>query len=400
MIDVIYIILLILQLVIISYLAFGTLYIFIFSVAGLFKLREAHPLDEKIHKIAVLIPGYKEDAVILEAAEEALRQDYPSDSYDVVVIADMFKPETIVRLKSLPVKLIEVSFKESTKSKALNAGMDRLPENYYDIALVLDADNIMNHDFLSRINVAFNSTFHAVQGHRIAKNQNTSFSILDAASEEINNHIFRKGHCNLGLSSSLIGSGMAFEYDYFKAMMKNIQAVGGFDKEIELTTMREGIKIGYLEKAYIRDEKVQVSDVFIKQRRRWLSAQIHYSKYFVGSLGYLIRKGNIDFFDKALQMLLPPRILSLGTLFLFSAISFFVNPLVLTIIWLSLLLLCILAILFAVPKNMVNTKTLAAIMSLPKGYFLMLISLFSTKGANKRFIHTEHSDIRTNNNQK
>jgi hypothetical protein len=50
----------------------------------------------------------------------------------------------------------------------------------------------------------------AVQGHRTAKNTNNSWAILDAISEEINNNIFRKGHRVLGLSSAIIGSGMAF----------------------------------------------------------------------------------------------------------------------------------------------------------------------------------------------
>lgn len=338
-----------------------------------------------------MIPGYKEDAVILEAAEEALKQDYPQEMFDVIVIADLFQETTIERLKKFPIRLIEVSFKESTKSKALNEALAKLPEDLYDVALVLDADNLMEPSFLSRINEAFSTGCIAVQGHRVAKNTNTSFAFLDAVSEEVNNHIFRKGHRVLKLSASLIGSGMAFDYRYFKTLMRDIQAIGGFDKEIELTMLREGKKIEYLEKAYIFDEKVQVSKVFIKQRRRWLSAQFHYSRYFFKALCHLLRKGNVDFFDKALQMLLPPRILLLGSLFLISLISIFINPINLTAVWSGLFLICILAILFAIPGKMFNHRMFYAFLSLPGGFFLMLYSLFSTKGANKRFIHTEHT---------
>jgi hypothetical protein len=42
--------------------------------------------------------------------------------------------------KKLPIKLIEVSFDKSTKSKALNKAMATLDQDY-DIAVVLDADN-------------------------------------------------------------------------------------------------------------------------------------------------------------------------------------------------------------------------------------------------------------------
>ena len=151
-------------------------------------------------------------------------------------------------LRSLPVKLIEVSFDKSTKSKALNKAMAQLT-NPYDIAVVLDADNIMAPDFLQQVNTAYAAGYKAIQGHRTAKNLNTSWAVLDAVSEEINNHIVRKGHRVLGLSSAIIGSGMAFDYSYFKAIMADVKAVGGFDKEIELRMLKERNTIIYLSQA-------------------------------------------------------------------------------------------------------------------------------------------------------
>jgi len=55
-------------------------------------------------------------------------------------------------LKKLPVKVIEVSFESSTKSKALNKAMEILRDDY-NVALVLDADNLMETDFISKINL-------------------------------------------------------------------------------------------------------------------------------------------------------------------------------------------------------------------------------------------------------
>jgi len=388
----IFLILNIIQFALFCILAANTLYIFIFSIAGLFRLTNHNPKNYKLNKIALFIPGYKEDAVIIDTVENALKQDYLKEAFDIIVIADSFKKVTLDLLKGLPVQVIEVSFDVSTKSKALNTAMSYLPDNYYDIALILDADNILEQGFLSKINDTFNAGFFAVQGHRAAKNTNTSFAVLDAISEEINNHIFRKGHRILGLSSGLIGSGMAFYYSYFKDLMKNVKAVGGFDKEIELKMLREGKKIQYLENPLIFDEKVQVPEVFVKQRRRWLSAQLHYSIYFWESLRYLILKGNIDFFDKALQMVLLPRILILGLLPIITFFSLLFNPVVYTLAWAGLLLLCIVALLLAVPRKMYNLITLSAIIDLPKGFLLMSFSLLSSKGANKRFIHTQHSN--------
>jgi cellulose synthase/poly-beta-1,6-N-acetylglucosamine synthase-like glycosyltransferase len=385
-----------LQFVMLILLGISTLYIFVFSVAGLFYQQKAYREITKSRKIAVLIPGYREDEVILDVARQALSQDYPKELFDVVIIADSFQMETLRKLAELPIQLIEVSFEKSTKSKALNKAMSQLG-NEYEIAVVLDADNIMAKDFLVKINAAFERNYLAVQGHRTAKNMDTSLALLDAVSEEINNHIFRKGHRVLGLSSAIIGSGMAFNYGYFKEMMNSVTAIGGFDKEIELKMLSLGNKIDYLHDALVYDEKVQKSEVFSNQRRRWLSAQLHYFRQdFLASLRDLLTRGNVDYFDKAFQFIQPPRILLLGAVLCFGFIFLIVNVLLNTNIyflvgWLTITGACLLSFLFSVPRKFYTLKTAVALASLPKGMLLMLGSLLKIKGANKKFIHTQHT---------
>jgi cellulose synthase/poly-beta-1,6-N-acetylglucosamine synthase-like glycosyltransferase len=388
------------QIVIFAALLMPTLYIFVYAFAGLFYKQLPYQKPTALRKIAVLIPGYKEDDVIIEVAKEALAQDYPHEKYDVVIIADSFQPETISKLKELPIIVIEVKFDKSTKSKALNKAMEQLAGNF-DIAVVLDADNIMAFDFLSKVNATFEGKYMAVQGHRTAKNMDTALAILDAASEEINNHIFRKGHRVLGLSSAIIGSGMAFKYDFFKNMMSTVTAIGGFDKEIELKMLQDGHKIEYLHDALVYDEKVQKAEVFSNQRRRWLSAQLHYFRKDIGSsFKAFLTKGNIDYFDKAIQFIQPPRILLLGAVISISAFFLLFNYFFglgpwYNLLWLKLAGLCLLAFLFSVPGSFYNVQTLKAMLSLPKGMLLMLGSLLKIKGANKQFIHTKHSAVKS-----
>ena len=388
----------IIQWILFIYLAITTLYIFVFSFASLFPYNPPTLLDIKKKKFAVLIPGYKEDDVIIEVAKDALKQDYPADLYDIVVIADSFNSKTLKKLKELPIKVIEVSFESSTKSKALNKAMEQLPEDY-DLALVLDADNLMESDFLTKINNTFSNKCIIVQGHRVAKNTDTSFAVLDAVSEEINNNIFRKGHRILGLSAAIIGSGMAIEYNYFKNLMKTIKAVGGFDKEIELKTLKDKHVIEYVNHAYVYDEKVQKAEVFQSQRRRWLSAQLHYfTKDILTASKYLITKGNIDYFNKAIQFSLLPRIMLLGILFIITILSIIFNPVYYTYAWLIVLIACILSFLFSIPRKFYNFKTFKAILTLPKGFILMFVSLIKIRGANKKFIHTKHTGTSKNKN--
>jgi cellulose synthase/poly-beta-1,6-N-acetylglucosamine synthase-like glycosyltransferase len=386
----------IIQVSLLIVLGLATVYILLFAVAGVFYKERNYRKADKFRKIAVLIPGYKEDEVIVEVAKSALLQEYPMGLFDVVVIADSFKQETLQELKALPIKLIEVSFDKSTKSKALNRGMAELTANY-EIAVVLDADNIMARNFLQKINTAFSAGAFAVQGHRTAKNMNNSWAVLDAASEEINNHIFRKGHRVLGLSSAIIGSGMAFQYDYFKTMMSGVTAVGGFDKEIELKMLKEKHRILYMDDAMIYDEKVQKADVFGNQRRRWLSAQLHYfRKDIIPAFGHLVTKGNLDYFDKAIQFIQPPRVLLMGALVFAGAVCITANylsgnALIYSLGWATVIAACALALILSVPRSFYNRNTFKALLSLPKGMLVMLLSLLKIKGANKTFIHTKHT---------
>ena len=386
------------EIIIYFYLALAAVYVFIFTVIALFYKSPAYKTANEYRRMAVLIPGYKEDNVIVEVAKQALMQKYPTERFDVIIIADSFRTETLEILELLPIKVIQVSFDVSTKSKALNNAMAQLPD-YYDVAVILDADNIMEPDFLTKVNNAFASGFKVVQGHRVAKNMNTSFAVLDAVSEELNNTIFRKGHRAAGLSSALIGSGMAFDYKMFKARMSEIKAIGGFDKELELTLLRDKVKIEYLNDATVADEKVQKAEVFENQRRRWLSAQfIYFGRFAKSGILHLITRANIDFFDKVYQMVSPPRILLLGMSAIFTLLYllFFIIFPNQTLLffniyhWLAVFVLVVMSFVLAIPLKFYQKQTFKALLTLPKAFLTMFLSLFKLKGANKKFIHTQH----------
>lgn len=390
------------ELMLIGYFGFASIYIFLFAFAGVFKAKKKKAIIHKKRKFAVLIPGYKEDNVIVEVARRALEQSYAEELFDVVIIADSFQEITLQKLRKLPIKLVEVSFDKSTKSKALNKAMEVIGDEYH-VALILDADNIMEFDFIERVNESFNKGYKVVQGHRMAKNTNTPMAILDAISEEVNNHIFRKGHRVLGLSSALIGSGMAFDYHFFKTTMGKINAVGGFDKELELKLLRDKNQIEYLHEALVLDEKVQKSEVFANQRKRWLSAQfIYFKRFFVSGLKELFLRGNIDFADKVYQMVSPPRVLLLGIVVVITALYFILDisgltngMLISAQYWYVVFAMTILAFVLAVPKKFYSKKTVHAVLTLPMAFALMFLSLFKLKGANKKFIHTQHGTINT-----
>ncbi len=373
------------------YIASSVLVLFVFSSASLFSYKPKLTDDGVFRKMALIIPAYNEDNVILEVVKSASEQKYPNDKFDIVVVADHFLPETLRKLSKYNIILLAKDFEISTKSRALNYAFDNLNDDY-DIAVILDADNIMSPDFLATINQSFATGYRVVQGHRTAKNLNTSFALLDSISEEINNSIFRKGFRNLNFSSALIGSAMAFDYNMFKTMMKEVEVVGGFDKEIEMRLSKRRIKVEYLPDTYVYDEKVQNAEVFTQQRRRWLSAQFHFfGRNFIPSLKSLFIEGNVEYFVRAMIYIQLPRILLLAVLLFMTPFSLLVNSNAWIIAWLTLLILIILVFTFAIPRKFYNFNFFKAVITLPKGIFMMMISLLSYRKGNKKFIHTKHT---------
>lgn len=376
--------------------AIETIYLFVFALAGRWGQLSAPviSLGGRSRRMAVLVPTYKEDMVIIDSAQQALLQDYPSNAYDVIIIADSLQDATLKKLATLPVQVVEVSFDVSTKAKALNATMERLKADY-DVAVVLDADNVMAIDFLSRINAAFDHGWKVVQGHRVAKNTNTSIAILDAVSEEINTHIFRRGHRVLGLSGSLMGSGMAFDYTLFKHYMSQINTTSGFDKELEMRLIRDHYRIDYLDDALCYDEKVQSLAVFEKQRTRWIAAQLKYLRRNLPSGIQQLFRGNFDYFDKVFLTMFLPRVILLGVLSIGVLLSILVGSIELFALVGSQLALLLWSFYLGIPADLMKRVTWKELIQLPALFFRFLRSITRIGEAGKRFINTPHSTTST-----
>lgn len=385
------------EIVVLTYFTYVSSYSLILSVAAAFYRSPGVRTAGRMNRFAVMIPAYREDRVIVDVAAHALGQSYPKPYYDVIVIADSLQPDTLARLRDLPVRVVEVSFEKSTKVKALNAAMATIGDDY-DCAVVLDADNVMAEDFVARMNDLYAAGYRAIQGRRDPKNENTPMAFLDGLSETINNHIFRQGTVALGMSSSLNGSGMCFNYSLYKTIMSGMDSIGGFDRELELKLIEQGVKVTYAKDVIVYDEKVPNPEVFERQRRRWISSQFFYlKKYFSAGMRALL-KGNITYFNSAiLRNIQLPRLLNLGLLSVVAIGAFIFSDYleVSPFVWLTLWLAMVTSMLIAIPARFYNLRLLKSILLLPTIFMKMFMLMFRLKGANKSFIHTPHGPVET-----
>lgn len=389
------ILLLIIESCLLVYFAYSVIYTLIFSItAQLDKPIPPNYSPKHSLRFCVMIPAYKEDAVIVETARAAAQdQRFPKALYDVVVIADSLRPETITKLNELPIKVVTVSFDKSTKVKSLNTAMSQLKSDY-DYGIVLDADNIMESGFLTKLTSLFNlGSYKVIQGQRRPKNNQTTMAFLDGVSEAINTSIFRRGTSAAGLSSSISGSGFAADFQLLKQKLGNMDSVGGFDRELELLFLRDDIKVHYQHDLAVFDEKVSNKQSFQNQRKRWISSQyVYLARYFKEGFVQLF-SGNLAFFNSSvLRNIQLPRLLNIGFMVFLVALMYLLDSFTYTSahLWSVLFLIYSMATLFAIPNEFYTSRLLYALIELPAIFFRMVSAFFQMRTANKKFIHTPH----------
>ena len=373
-------------------IAGSVFYVVFFAIISLFYDKEdevaahAAALSNKQYKFLILYPAYKEDRVIINAVENFLMQDYPTTHYTVAVISDHMQPETNDYLRQLPITLLEPVFEKSSKAKAMQYVINEVIGDFEQV-VVLDADNVVRPDFLSQLNILC-TIYDAIQCHRCAKNANNDVAVLDGASEEINNTIFRKAHNRLGLSSALIGSGMCFKYELFKKNVFELKTAGE-DREMEALLLHQEVFIKYAPEIHVFDEKVSSQENFQRQRMRWMTAQVQSLLSNLPKIPGAILHGKINFVDKTIQQALIPRSILIVLLAGISVLMTFFMPSWCEKWWILFALLAI-ALFIALPRQL-RFRSFAKVLAIPNLVLRMLKNMLHIDRKNTDFIHTEHS---------
>lgn len=374
-------------------LAFSVAYVAFFAIVAAV-CRNPHdgnaPKDERLMRFLVIFPSYGEDNVIVDSATSFLHQHYPRDKYQVTVVSDHQTPATNRRLSLLPLRLLTPVFAKSTKAQALQCAVsDAIAQGAaYDYAVILDADNIVEPDFLPRLNNSCLHGYRAIQCHRKAKNHDTDVAVVDGASEEINNTLFRLAHNRAHLSASLIGSGVCLDFRWLSLNVGRLHTAGE-DREMEALLLAQHIYIRYEDDIYVYDEKVSDMGGFQRQRQRWVAAQARSLAAMLPHIPHAIATRNIDYIDKTIQQALIPRSMLIVMTVAIAVVVTLLSPLS-AIKWWALLALLIIALFLALPKPMRSWRllskwTTALLMTLRM--FRSATHIASDKGD---FIHTSH----------
>lgn len=353
-------------------------YMGLFAMASMFSHHQDVPKTRIENRFIIFIPAYKNGHSAEQTVRSILGQTYPQRLFDVTVIADQLDEMSNFRLAQQPITLLTPNFTKSSRAKSLQLAINNLPQfKLYDIAVVLNPGNIVEPEFLSQLNEAYEAAgTKAIQCHMLSQNRDTVSARLSAIFEEINNSIFRRGHVTLGLSAAAASSAMAFDFNWFKANIMTTNTSWD-DKELESRLLRQHIFVDYFDDIMVFSEKTRNAEDFNRQRGRWLLSHL---STIVRNIRYLpgaIIRRHYDLADKIIQWMLLPRMLMMAIIIFMGVIMPFIY-FSLALKWWALFAIVLFIFALATPNYLVDDKW-------DRTFFLIPVILMTSVLSKTRF---------------
>ena len=294
-------------------------YQFFYVAVALLKRKKFTCRNEN-HRIAVLIAARNEENVIGQLLDSIHAQkNYPMDHVDIYVGADNCTDDTARVARERGAIVFE---RHDTvhvgKGYVLNEMLKRIKHpgrKHYDAYLVLDADNILDPNFISEIEKVYSSGYEIVTCYRNSKNYGDNWISAGYAlwflreAQYLNNARMR-----LGSSCAVSGTGFLFSDGV-------LEACGGWnffllteDIEFTIDNVVRGEKVGYAAGAVLYDEQPTDFRQSVRQRLRWAKGYIQVFRRYGADLLKGTARGSWSCFDMSMSILPAFILTALGLL--------------------------------------------------------------------------------------
>ena len=296
---------------------------FLITALFLFKKRKKDNIvSDKYSHFTILIPARNEEEVIKDAIQSFKRQKYPKDNYEIVVVINNTTDNTLGVCNAEGVRCILCERKIKNKGDALKEAFDRLKKEKTDAYIIMDADNVVNDEFLGEMNKSLNEgTLVAKSSMDIKAKENTWVSSSYAIYFFIQSILYSIPRNNIGASCAINGTGIMIKKEVIDKYGFNVRTI---TEDLEFMTLcaLNNIKIKYVEGAICYAEHPSDFKVSMIQRRRWTKGIYEgFIIYFNSIMKNMIKRPNIELLDSLL-------IYSTPLILILSLISIFINFLI------------------------------------------------------------------------
>ncbi len=253
---------------------FGLLVVYIgaYTVIGIFTTRKFKP-TENYHKYAILIAARNEENVIGNLLDSIKKQDYPSEYLTVFVVADNCDDKTaqIAREKGA-VCYERFDTAHRTKGFALQFLFNNIKKEYgiesFEGYFIFDADNLLNSDYITRMNEAFDEGEKIITSYRNTKNFDENWISFSYAIHWLHSiRIRHRARSVLRLATNIQGTGFLFASELVKDGWNYTSLTE--DRAFTADAVAHGYPISYCDAAMFYDEQPVSIKVAFRQRLRW-----------------------------------------------------------------------------------------------------------------------------------
>ncbi len=249
-----------------------TVYKTFYLLLGTFFTR-IFPKAKKNHKYAIVIAARNEEKVIGNLLDSINKQDYPKDLVTTFVVCDNCTDKTRkVAEKHGAICYERFDDKHRTKGFALQFLFDRIGEDYgresFEGYFVFDADNLLEPDYITRMNEAFDAGEKIITSYRNTKNFDETWISSTYAIHWLRS--IRTGHrarSILRLATNIQGTGFLFASELVKNGWKYTSLTE--DRAFTADAVKEGYRISYNDAAMFYDEQPVNLKIALRQRLRW-----------------------------------------------------------------------------------------------------------------------------------
>ena len=257
------------------------LYRYVLIVGGFFKTKK-FPKTDKRYTYGICVSARNEANVIKNLLESINNQDYEKDKIKVFIVAHNCTDNTadIVREYSknnnvgVDINIFEYNNSaEKTKGYALKYLFNKIKEDYgieyCDGYLIFDADNVLNQDYMSRMNEAFASGKKVVTSFRNSKNFFQNWISFQYGVHWMKTCLMenRAKSYMTKFSCRIQGTGFLFANEIVKDGWNYTSLTE--DRALCTDLVVKNYEISYCDKAIFYDEQPYKLKVALRQRLRW-----------------------------------------------------------------------------------------------------------------------------------
>ena len=246
----------------------------------------------KQHRFAILIAARNAEAVLPHLLETIRNQDYPAQFITTYVIADNCTDATAkVAADGGAVVYQRFNTEKIGKGYALNYLLDKIRQEEggferYDAFMIFDADNLLDANYMTQINITCDQGYGVFGGFRNTKNYGTNWISSGHALWYLHDSVhLNQSRYLLGNPCFVTGTGFGFTREVLEKAGGNWNFFT-LTEDIEFSAWLSynGIRSGYNHDAFLYDEQPENFRISWRQRTRWVQGGIQVGLKHTGKL--------------------------------------------------------------------------------------------------------------------